>query len=279
MIGANAVGNEVDLFVDGDEGWRLQFSEPDPGTAVVTGAWDDVGRHPFTNPGLSFTGEGRGCNQLLGRFVVDEVSYGMGMMLTLTVRFEQRCEITGSPLRGYVRYDFLDPTAPPPPGDAAAFGWSPPPGAVPDTGDYFHSESSPGDYIGQGRTELYTPADSTLVPDWWGRMFQFFVQENGTGSDWRVELAGRYNQPLLEPGLYEDVQRWPDHNPAKGGLAVAGEGRGCNRLAGAFAIDEITYENVEYPNTPELRSISMRFVQRCEETGPPLFGALRWTAP
>ena len=155
------------------------------------------------------------------------------MMLTLTVRFEQRCEISGPPLRGYVRYDFLDPNQPPPPGDAAAFGWSPPPGAVPDTGDYLYFESSPGDYIGQGRTELYTQADSTLVPDWWGRTFQFFVHEQGTGgSDWRVELAGRYNQPLLQPGLYDDVQRWPDHNPAKGGLAVAGEGRGCNELSG-----------------------------------------------
>jgi hypothetical protein len=205
------------------------------------------------------------------------VTYDTGMIVSLTLRFEQHCENTGPPLRGYVRYDFSDPTAPPPPGDASAFEWSPPAGAVPDTGDYLYFESSPGDYIGQGRTELYTPPDWTLTPDWYGRTFQYFVL--GAAPTWEAEIEGRYNQQVLQPGLYDDVQGWPTHNPAKGGLRFAGEGRGCNRLSGAFAIDEITYRNVEYPGTPELRSITLRFVQRCEETGPPLYGALRWTAP
>jgi hypothetical protein len=28
-----------------------------------------------------------------------------------------------------------------------------------------------------------------------------------------------------------------------------------------------------------LASLSVRFVQHCEESGPPLYGALRWTRP
>jgi biotin carboxyl carrier protein len=269
-------GNRVDLSINGDEEWQGAFKGPDGPTTVQTGFWNG-GRYPFFSPGLSFSGEGRGCNQLIGQFVVDEVTYDTGMIVSLTLRFEQRCENTGPPLHGFIRYDFSDPTAPPPPGDASAFGWSPPTGAVPDTGDYLYFESAPGDWIGQGRTELFTPPDWTLVPDWYGRTFQFFVL--GAAPTWEFEVEGRYNQHVLEPGLYDDVQRWPMHNPAKGGLRFTGEGRGCNEIAGAFAIDEITYTNLEYPGTPELRSITLRFVQRCEETGPPLYGALRWTAP
>jgi hypothetical protein len=44
-------------------------------------------------------------------------------------------------------------------------------------------------------------------------------------------------------------------------------------LSGSFAIDEITWDGVEPV------SWSARFVQRCEGTGPPLFGAARWVRP
>jgi hypothetical protein len=265
--------NYARVLINGDEGWDANFDEGDQGSMVETGAWDGVGRYPFFKPGLSFFGEGRGCNQSLGRFVVDEVSYQAGVLNTLTLRFEQRCEITGPPLRGYIRYDAADPTQPPPPGDAADFPWSPPAGAVPATGDYFYFESTPGDYIGQGRTDLYTTATSTLTPDWFENSFEFFVNRSSPSSNWIIRFDGRSNQPQLAPGLYEDVQRWGGHNPAKGGLDMFGEGRGCNTLSGAFAVDEITY------NGPQLVSIAIRFVQRCEETGPPLYGAIRWSAP
>ena len=52
-----------------------------------------------------------------------------------------------------------------------------------------------------------------------------------------------------------------------------GEGRACGSLSGSFAVDEITYDG------PELVSVAIRFVQRCAGTHPPLYGALRWTAP
>jgi hypothetical protein len=265
--------NYVRVLIDGDEGWDANFDQGDPGSTVETGFWNGIGRYPFYKPGLSFFGEGRACNESLGRLVVDAVSYQAGVLQTVALRFEQRCENYMPPLRGFIRYDAADPTQPPPPGDAAAFPWSPPPGAVPATGDYFYFESSPGDYIGQGRTELYTTADSTLTPDWFSNTLQFFVDEIATDSYWRAEFDGRLNQAQLEPGLYEDVQRYPFHNPAKGGMTIAGEHRGCNRLRGTFAVDEITYDG------SQLVSVSIRFVQRCEETGPPLYGALRWAAP
>ena len=47
-------------------------------------------------------------------------------------------------------------------------------------------------------------------------------------------------------------------------------GRGCNELLGTFAVDAISYDGT----ASSVRVV--RFVQRCELTGPPLYGALRW---
>jgi hypothetical protein len=160
---------------------------------------------------------------------------------------------------------------PPPPGDAADFPWSPPPGAVPATGDYLYFESSPGDFIGQGRTELYTVPASTLAITEASGVVRLRVDRDD--SWWELRVTGPDAQWLLLPGLYADLGRYPFHNPVEGGLDLSGEGRGCNRLAGAFAVDQVTYEN------DWLQSVEIRFVQRCEETGPPLYGAMRWTRP
>jgi hypothetical protein len=170
-----------------------------------------------------------------------------------------------------VRYERDDPTQPPPPGDAADFPWSPPAGAVPATGDYFSFQSSPGDYIGQGRTDLYTAPDATMTGSDTNGVVRLRV-DRGT-SDWDVRLSGPDAQVQLQPGLYEDLGRYPFHNPVEGGLSMSGEGRGCNELAGAFAVDSIAYD------AQGLVSFEVRFVQRCEATNPPLYGAMRWTRP
>ncbi len=174
-------------------------------------------------------------------------------------------------LRGFIRYERGDPTQPPPPGDAADFPWSPPAGAVPATGDYLYFESTPGDYIGQGRTDLYTAPDATLTGSDTSGVVRLRVTR-GT-SDWDVRVSGPDAQVQLQPGLYEDLGRYPFHNPVEGGLSMSGEGRGCNRLDGAFAVDAIAYD------AGGLASFEVRFVQRCEVTNPPLYGAMRWTRP
>ncbi len=266
-------GSRVRVIVNGDEGWDATFAQPSSSATIQTGVWDNLGRYPFHVPGLAFGGEGRGCNELVGRFAVDEVSYAAGVLQTLTLRFEQLCQGSSAPLLGFIRYDASDFSEPPPPGDAADFPWSPPAGAVPETGNYLYFESSAGDYIGQGRTDLYTEVDSSITPDWYRSTVQVFIGEAGTTPTWNLNVDGRWNQTKLAVGLYENVQRWGFHNPASGGLSFTGEGRGCNKSLSTFAVDEITYEGTE------LQSVSLRFVQRCEVTNPPLYGALRWTSP
>jgi hypothetical protein len=271
IVAVDPAGDRFSVHVRGDEVWDGWFAPQAPGTPLATGSWTSLQRYPIFVPGLSWSGEGRGCNELLGSLIVDQlVSDDHGVAL-LTARFEQWCDNSAGQLRGYIRYDRDDPTVPPPPGDAAAFPWSPPAGVAPATGDYFYFESSPGDYIGQGRTELYTPANATLTATESSGVVHLTVGES-LGS-WSVNVTGPDAQTRLLPGLYDELGRYPFHNPTEGGLSMFGEGRGCNRLAGAVAVDAVTYD------AQGLVAVSIRFVQRCEETGPPLYGALRWTRP
>jgi hypothetical protein len=272
VIGVTADANVLSLHIRGDELWDAQFAEDAGQTALTVGAWTG-GRYPFFVPGLAWYGEGRSCNEVVGgRLIVDEVTYQSGSLKTLTLRFEQRCESASAPpLRGLVRYDRDDPTVPPPPGNAADFAWSPPAGAVPATGDYLYFESSSGDYIGQGRTSLYTADNATISATDPSGVVHLHLDE-GQGW-WDVYASGPDAQTQLLPGLYDDLQRYPFHNPTEGGLDMSGEGRGCNTLAGAFAVDSIAYDQ------GGLQSFSIRFVQRCEAFMPPLYGAMRWTRP
>lgn len=70
-------------------------------------------RNPFEAPGapgLDFSGDGRGCNKLSGRFTVSEGRYGpQGLIRSLRARFEQHCEGAAPALRGEVRVTFPQP--------------------------------------------------------------------------------------------------------------------------------------------------------------------------
>ena len=74
----------------------------------------------------------------------------------------------------------------------------------------------------------------------------------------------------LETGYYGDLQRFPSHNPAKGGLEWSGFGRGCNAIAGWFVVDSVAYNGVT------LTAIDLRFEQRCDSQSAALRGQIRW---
>src|SRR5690606_28426562 len=124
-----------------------------------------------------------------------------------------------------------------------------------------------GDYIGLGRTYLYTPWDSvietTLVDE------VLVVAVNGD-TWWRASFAGMDVLERLEPGYYGSLQDYPFHNPAKGGIEWIGDARGCGFGRGWFVVDEITYDGAE------LESVAVRFEQSCYGD-PPAHGAIRWS--
>jgi len=78
--------------------------------------------------------------------------------------------------------------------------------------------------------------------------------------------------PELQLGYYGKLQRFPFHNPARGGLSWSGEGRGCNTLTGWFVVDSVTY------TSGTLGAFDLRFEQRCEGDLAALHGQIHWTA-
>lgn len=75
--------------------WNLDFAAP-AGAALVPGVYEGATRYPFNDgaePGLSLSGDGRGCNTLTGRFEVLEAVYGpFGYVERFRATFEQHCE-------------------------------------------------------------------------------------------------------------------------------------------------------------------------------------------
>ena len=110
----------VNLTVEGGAWWSLHLAAASGSLAV--GTYENARRWPFQSgsPGLDFSGDGRGCNQLSGRFVLRELARKAdGSIDRLAVDFEQRCENSTAPLFGEVRINstvpFSDFEAPPPP--------------------------------------------------------------------------------------------------------------------------------------------------------------------
>jgi hypothetical protein len=78
----------------------------------------------------------------------------------------------------------------------------------------------------------------------------------------------------LVPGFYGGLQRYPFHNPTKGGLSWSGEGRACNELTGWFVVDHAAYDECHV-----LTELDLRFEQHCEGVGAALHGQIHYTAP
>jgi hypothetical protein len=98
--------------------WYANFAAP-AGQPLAIGAYENAVRWPFQSPaepGLSIYGDGRGCNTLSGRFVVNELSRApTGELIVFDVDFEQHCEGGPAALRGRLRVEY-----PPPPPDETA---------------------------------------------------------------------------------------------------------------------------------------------------------------
>lgn len=268
----NAGNAHLSVSVDGDQRWYGDFRAMSSISFLEAGYYGDLRRYPFHNPakgGLSWWGDGRGCNTLEGWFVVDSVRYTGNTLAAITLRFEQRCDGVSAPLRGKIYWDVNNDTSAPGPVVPPPAGlWQPAQGVTPATGSFVYLESKPGDWVGQGGNYLYTLADSLFVVNAGAGRLDFGVIGD---ESWSGEFQPMESLSRLEVGYYGDLQRFPFHNPVKGGLSWTGEGRGCNTLAGWFVVDSVTY------NGNVLMAVELRFEQRCDG-GPALNGKIRWDA-
>jgi hypothetical protein len=102
------------IGVEGYTWWGLQFGPP-LGVPFLPGSYEDAERFSFAapdRPAMEVYGEGRGCNQLAGRFDLIELMTDISGVNSMALDFEQRCEVTGAPLRGEVRYQYIEPNPP-----------------------------------------------------------------------------------------------------------------------------------------------------------------------
>ncbi len=257
------------VSVAGDQNWTGDFQGLRGMSKLSVGYYAGLSRYPFNNPvlgGMSWSGEGRGCNTLIGWFIVDKATYNGSALTALDLRFEQRCEGGNSALHGQLHWTADDVSAPsgpqsPPPANL----WKPDPSFVAPTGDYVFLVSDSGDYIGAGRSELLTPANSTIT-----------LTTNLTAAlrisvgGWGGDFVGMTGLSQLQPGYYGDLQRYPFHNVAKGGMDWSGNGRGCNTLKGWFVVDKVSY------SLGQLTSIDLRFEQHCEGGVAAQHGVIHW---
>ncbi|MCG8041158.1 MAG: hypothetical protein AB2688_18715 [Candidatus Thiodiazotropha taylori] len=92
--------------------WTLNIAAPGD-AEIQAGIYENATRFPFqdvTVPGLSFSGNGRGCNTLTGWFEVYSVSYdATGNVESLNMDFEQHCEGGSAALHGSVNFNTTTP--------------------------------------------------------------------------------------------------------------------------------------------------------------------------
>src|SRR5207247_1350853 len=102
--------------LDSQGHWFTLEFEALQGSPLVPGTYEGAARFPFNSPdqpGLSIFGDGRGCNELTGRFVVQEATYDSGgRPLTFAVSFEQHCEGGPYALFGDLRFNSNVPLHP-----------------------------------------------------------------------------------------------------------------------------------------------------------------------
>lgn len=264
----SASGARLQVSVAGNEDWNGDFQGMQGMTRLSVGYYGDLQRYPFHNPvlgGMSWAGESRGCGNLSGWFVVDKVSYSGSSLTAIDLRFEQYCDGSQAPLRGKLHWSAGEATQATGPLPAPAGLWSPGPSFAAPAGNYVYLVSDQEDYIGQGRTELLRQETTPLV-----------VETNLTAAlriqvgGWSGNFVGMNSLSQLQPGYYSDLQRFPFHNPAKGGMDWDGNGRGCNTLKGWFVVDHVSYA------LGQLTAIDLRFEQHCEGWPAALRGAIHW---
>ncbi|MEL7313160.1 MAG: hypothetical protein AAFN07_16705 [Pseudomonadota bacterium] len=131
--------------------------------------------------------------------------------------------------------------------------------------------SEPGDSIGQGNTYSFDDTNTDI------RFFRNY--DNGITVriqsfpgeprfSWTIDFAAPFEAELTV-GPYEGATRFPFQDYENPGLAVSGNGRGCNRLTGSFDIF-----TVEYDEDGNVTALAATFEQFCGASSFPLRGEI-----
>jgi hypothetical protein len=96
----------------GNDLWFLNFSGP-AGVPLRPGAYEGSTRWPFNTatPGLSVTGQSRGCNTNTGRFVIHDIDLQNNRVNRFHASYVQRCDNQPGLLSGEVRVVNMPPSS------------------------------------------------------------------------------------------------------------------------------------------------------------------------
>ena len=139
-------------------------------------------------------------------------------------------------------------------------------------------KSPSGDYIGQGREYFFTHGvDATITASPYGMAYSFNVNNQAyvplQDARWWTLLMEAPKGQLLQVGAYENAMRSPFNDTTHPGISLYGDGRGCNQAAGRFEVIEVKRDT-----NGNLLQFAADFEQRCEITGPPLYGSIRYNS-
>jgi hypothetical protein len=269
----DAAGGLIDVIAAADDRYFGVFRTMRGLAQTTPGYYEFSRRYPDYNPargGMAWTRGTAACEQLRGWFVVDDIAFDRGRVSRLALHFEQRCNGDANILRGAMRWSAADTRLPPAPGAAPTGTWQAPPASIPTSGTYLFLQSEPGDFVGGGVTQLVTPVtDNFKLFDTGG---QLNVQvTNPSGQSWSGNFWPTATARRVLAG-YFGAFTTPYINPALGGLRWGGYGRGCELNDGWFAIDRVSHSD------GVLRSVEMRFEQRCKGSSAALRGQMRWVS-
>jgi Ca2+-binding RTX toxin-like protein len=127
-----------------------------------------------------------------------------------------------------------------------------------------HMDSDAGDYIGQGQTWDYTPANASIAAGG-SRQYVSFGLDGANGDWWYADFTAGQGD-ILVPGSTYSATRYP-FNGTGPGMSVDGQGRGCNELSGSFTVTDLRFEQ-----DGRLRGVGIRFEQHCEHATAALRG-------
>jgi uncharacterized repeat protein (TIGR01451 family) len=151
----------------------------------------------FTKPGLSVSGDHRGCNEVAGRFIVREAVYGSsGEVVSFAIDLEQHCEGQPPALRGVIRYNSQVPLVVPTPNAAAGADKTMDEGATV-TLDGSKSSDGDGNIVSYRWTQLAGAAVTLTAPD--AARTDFLAPPvNEGGSDLVFELQATDNDGQID---------------------------------------------------------------------------------
>jgi hypothetical protein len=133
---------------------------------------------------------------------------------------------------------------------------------------YFYAVSSAKDeFIGQGETIAYDGDKLRVMEVKDGTKIRLGVAKK---SDWELIVAPPMGG-TLKVGDYLDAKLYPDNGKAPG-LEFKGMNRESAKVAGKFVVWE--YEVAK----GVVMKLAIDFIQQSEETGPPLYGVVRYNS-